>query len=96
MSMLRLSAPSSVTKGSAFSVTVTALDAYGNVATGYTGIVFFFSSDNKANLPANYTFKASDAGVHTFVNKTTLKTRGTQTLFVGGSGTEDSVSINVT
>jgi hypothetical protein len=27
------------------SVTVTALDAYGNIATGYTGTVHFTSSD---------------------------------------------------
>ena len=47
--------------GTPFSVTVTALDQYGNVATGYTGTVHFTSSDGQAVLPANYTFTAGDA-----------------------------------
>ena len=49
--------PSTTTVGVAQSVTVTAEDPYGNVATGYTGTVFT-SSDPKASLPANYTFPA--------------------------------------
>jgi hypothetical protein len=61
-----LSAPSSVTHGVAFSVTLTVYDAYGNVATGYTGTVHFSSSDSTATLPANYTFTAADSGLHTF------------------------------
>ena len=36
-----VSAPSSVTAGSPFSVTVTALDQFNNIATGYTGTVHF-------------------------------------------------------
>ncbi len=77
-----LSAPSSVSSGKAFTVTVTVLDAYGNVATGYTGTIHFKSSDSSASLPANYTFTASDGGVHMFTRKVTLKRRGTQTLTV--------------
>ena len=50
----------------AHNVTVTAKDAYGNMATGYTGTVHFTSSDGQAVLPANYTFVAGDAGIHTF------------------------------
>jgi hypothetical protein len=68
--------------GSSHSVTVTALDAYGNVATGYTGTIHFTSSDTKAILPADYTFTAADKGVHTFPTtvspKLTLKTAGSQ------------------
>jgi hypothetical protein len=52
--------------GAAHSVTVTAQDAYGNVATGYRGTIHFTSSDAKASLPANFTFTATDAGVHRF------------------------------
>ena len=63
-------------------LTVTALDACGNVTPGYAGTVHFSSSDNKATLPANYTFTVGDQGVHTFVNKTTLRTRGTKTVSV--------------
>jgi hypothetical protein len=92
-----LSAPSSVTHGVAFSVTLTIYDAYGNVATGYTGTVHFSSSDSKATLPSNYTFKASDHGVHTFTGLV-FKRTGTQTLTVadtvnGGLTATDSISV---
>src|SRR5262249_58452174 len=69
-----VSAPASSTAGNAFNVTVTALDAYGNTATGYTGTVHFTSGDSQASLPSNYTFVGGDAGVHTFTNGVTLKT----------------------
>jgi uncharacterized repeat protein (TIGR03803 family) len=65
-SVLLIGGPSAVTSGVAFSITVTVLDAYGNVATGYTGTVHFSSSDTMASLPANYTFQPSDYGAHTF------------------------------
>ena len=57
---------------------MTARDAFGNTATGYTGTVHFTSSDAQATLPADYTFTAGDTGVHTFT--ATLKTAGTQSL----------------
>ena len=41
-------------------------DAFGNTATGYTGTVHFTSTDGQAVLPADYTFTAGDAGIHTF------------------------------
>ena len=62
-SKLSINAPASVTPGVAFTFTVTALDAYGNVATGYIGTVQFSSSDAAASLPVNYTFTSSDAGI---------------------------------
>ncbi|HVS36406.1 MAG TPA: hypothetical protein VMS17_12640, partial [Gemmataceae bacterium] len=68
----------SATAGTAHAFTVTARDAYGNVATGYRGTVLFTSSDAQAALPANYTFTAGDAGVRTF--SATLKTAGSQSL----------------
>src|SRR5205823_2295922 len=72
--------PSSVNAGAAGTVTVTltAKDAYGNVATGYTGTVRLGSSDPQAVLPASYAFTAADAGSHTFV--ITFKTAGTQSV----------------
>ena len=57
---------------------MTAVDAFGNVATGYTGTVTFSSSDVQAGLPASYTFTKKDAGVHTF--NVTLKTAGIQSI----------------
>src|SRR5205814_1989106 len=51
---------------------------YGNTATGYTGTIHFTSTDSQAGLPANYSFSAGDAGVHTF--SATLKTAVSQSL----------------
>src|SRR5207247_2656203 len=79
-SVFTVTAPGTATAGTAFSVTVTAKDPYGNTATGYTGTVHFTSSDGAATLPANYTFVGGDNGVHTFTNLTTLKTSGNHTV----------------
>jgi hypothetical protein len=57
---------------------VKALEAYGNAATGYRGTIHFTSPDAKAVLPADYSFTATDAGVHSF--SVTLKTAGTQAI----------------
>ena len=54
-----------VVAGTAQNVTVTARDAFGNIATGYTGTVKFATSDTLATLPASYTFTAADAGSKT-------------------------------
>lgn len=66
--------PSSVTSGVASNATVTVHDKFGNVVTGYTGMVHFVSNDKAATLPADYTFTAADAGVHNFA--ITLTTTG--------------------
>jgi hypothetical protein len=89
--------PSATTAGVAGSFTVTLEDAYGNIASGYRGTVHFTSSDPQATLPANYTFTATDAGVHTF--SATLKTAGTQSLTATDtttgslSGTEAAITV---
>jgi hypothetical protein len=61
-----VTAPSSATTGTSFNVTVTADDLNGNPLTTYRGTVHFTSTDALASLPADYTFTAADAGVHTF------------------------------
>jgi hypothetical protein len=58
--------PSTIKAGVPFSLTVTALDAFGRVAIGYTGTVVFSSSGPGATLPRPYTFTTADQGVHTF------------------------------
>jgi hypothetical protein len=58
--------PDVVRSGGLFSLTVSVLDTWGNVVTGYTGTVHFTSSDGSAVLPSDYTFGAADGGVHTF------------------------------
>ena len=67
--------PSSTTAGIANSATVTAYDAYGNEATGYTGTVAITSSDSQAVLPAN---AGLTYGVGSFT--VTLETAGTQSI----------------
>jgi hypothetical protein len=79
--------PTSTTAGTPFDVTISAVDPYGNTDTGYTGTVHFASADPYgASLPADYTFTAADAGVHTFAGGATLFTAGTQTITVSGTG----------
>jgi uncharacterized delta-60 repeat protein len=69
-----LSGPDHATAGVPVVVTVTAMDAWGNVATGYTGTVWLEATDPDANLPDAWTFTADDAGVHQFT--LTLNTPG--------------------
>ncbi len=69
-----------VEAGAAQTLVVTALDASGNVATGYLGTVQFTSSDPKAALPAASAFAATDNGVKTFTGLVVLKTAGTQSV----------------
>ncbi len=77
---LSLTAPAAATAGAAFDLTVTARDAFGNTATGYSGTVHFTSSDPQATLPPDFTFLPSNMGSKTFVAAVTLKTAGAQTL----------------
>ncbi len=87
-----------VKHGVAFTFTISMVDAYGNVATGYVGTVHFRSSDSTATLPANYIFTAADAGQHTFVNQTILRKKGKQTLTLIdtlNSALSDTESVNV-
>jgi hypothetical protein len=79
-SHLAISGPRQVPSSYAFTITVTAVDPYGNVATSYAGPVHFTSSDPLATLPPNYTFTQADQGKHTFTGAVILRTRGVQTL----------------
>src|SRR5262249_52879014 len=77
-----VSAPGSAAAGSPFSITVTAEDAFANVAPSYRGPAPFTPSDGGAgsSVPANYTFVAGDSGVHPFTNGVPLVTAGSQTV----------------
>jgi len=91
--------PSTATVGVAQSVTVTAEDPYGNVATAYTGTVHFTSSDPLATLPANYPFTTGTSGndgVHAF--PLTFGTAGTQSVTVtdttrGFTATQSGITV---
>lgn len=79
-----VSMPSMVMAGSTVPMTVSALDAQGNVVSNFAGTVYISSNDPqmKGQLQA-YTFTAADAGVHSFLKTVTLNTLGTQTVQVG-------------
>lgn len=84
--------PSTMTSGDTGYFSVSAYDAYGNLATNYTGTVHFTSSDTSATLPADYTFTPYNYGTAYF--SATLGTAGTQsiiatdTLTLSATGTE--------
>ncbi|MGI8855536.1 MAG: IPT/TIG domain-containing protein [Thermomicrobiales bacterium] len=83
-----VSAPACATAGEACTVTLTAIDTYGNTATGYTGTIRFTSTDDAAALPADYPFSGSgsgqDNGVHLFT--VALRTAGTQMVTMADTG----------
>lgn len=89
---LRVTAPASATSGSAFDVTVTALDAQGNTATSYSGTVHFASSDTAAGirLPPDSTLTN---GQGTF--SVTLVTSGSQTLTVSDAANSLSATATI-
>ncbi|MFZ5470911.1 MAG: hypothetical protein ACOZIN_15905 [Myxococcota bacterium] len=70
--------PSPIARGVAGAFTVTAHDAFGNVATSYQGTVRFFSTDSAAQRPPDYSFTAADMGTRGFF--ATLNTVGVHEL----------------
>jgi Beta-propeller repeat len=92
--------PLSVGAGGSVNVVVTALDSSDTVVQDYVGTVHFTSSDGLATLPADYTFVAGDAGIHTFASGATLRTAGAQTVtatdIANGSPTGTSNVVAVT
>ena len=80
-SALQFTGPSSPTgAGVADLFTVTAVDSFGNTATGYLGTVHFTSTDPQASLPSSYPFSSTDAGAHQF--SVTFRTLGSRTVTV--------------
>jgi len=79
-----VSAPASVSSGTSFSTTVQTFDSAGGSLSAYRGTIHFTSTDGAATLPADYTFTAGDAGMHTF-SGVVLHTAGSQTISVAGT-----------
>ena len=85
--------------GTAGNVTVTAKDAFGNIATGYSGTIQFTSTDTAATLPDYYSFLPGDNGVKTF--SVTFATAGSQnitatdTITSSVTGTQSGITINL-
>ena len=60
-------------------LTVKAVDQFGNTATNYTGTVHLTTGDGLASLAANHTFTATDAGIFQFFGNA-FGTAGTQSI----------------
>ncbi|HLJ97221.1 MAG TPA: hypothetical protein VKU02_28940 [Gemmataceae bacterium] len=98
---LHITAASTAVSGTAFDVTITALDPNGNIDTAYQGTVTFSTTDTDTGvvLPVDYPFTTGvgDNGVHTFPGGVTLVTVGGQTLTVTDTmgGITGSVTVTV-
>jgi len=75
----------SAVAGSAFPLTIAAIDAAGLVDAGYRGTVLFSSSDSLAVLPPPFSFAPEDAGV-AVVNGFVLTQLGTQIITATDAG----------
>lgn len=94
---LSFTAPSAVTAGIPFTVTVNVI-YQGKPDTVINNRIHFSSSDPAAILPPEYYFTAADAGSHTWTNGFTLSTPGNQTIsgkIIEATGINGSVTITV-
>jgi uncharacterized repeat protein (TIGR01451 family) len=94
-SILAVAAPSLVIAGSTFPLSVTAQDAYGNTATGYTGTVRFTATDTIGlTLPGSSTLVS---GTRTFTvtgtRATTLTISAIDTVSTFISGTTSDIAV---
>ncbi|MCA9517542.1 MAG: hypothetical protein KC635_21525, partial [Myxococcales bacterium] len=81
-----LGMPEQAVAGVAPTLTIEALDAYGNVVTDFAGTATFASDDPQGAVPADYTFTTADAGVAT-TSAFIPRTAGARTLTVDDVGT---------
>ncbi len=70
--------PASAAAGAQLGLRVTVQDAFGNIATGYTGTMALSSSDPAAQLSAGAPFTSTDAGSRVFSAQ--LRTAGSQSV----------------
>lgn len=92
------------TAGLPFTIVVTAVDQFGNIATGYRGMVHFTKTDfgSGSSVPADYTFTtgtSGDNGVHSFTNGAILVTSGIQSITAtdtvsGITGDSNDITVN--
>jgi len=95
--ILDIAAPSAVTAGTPFTITVTAI-YQGQQDTAVNTVVHFTSTDKDAVLPRDYWFVSADRGFHSFPNGVTLKTPGNQTISASlymATGINGSVVVTV-
>jgi hypothetical protein len=82
---------STATINSPTTFTLTAEDAYANVTPAYRGTDHFTSTDLAASVPLDYTFTATDNGVHTGFS-ITFQTAGTQTISASDVATGSTIT----
>ena len=75
---LRVSGIANGRAGSSASVTVAAVDEFGNVVPSYVGAISFASSDTAASLPQSARLTSADAGTHTWPQSVALAGAGLQ------------------
>jgi len=90
--------PNSTKAGESFKITIKVYDKSDKIKTDYTGTVKFTSTDYKAILPSDYTFKTADKGLKEF--SVMYKTVGNQTFTISDgtakvSKTSKTTSVNV-
>ena len=90
---LVVTAPAAAAAGQPFTLDVSAVDAYGAVAAGYSGTVHFSSSDSAAGvvLPSDSTLSNGRGSF-----SATLKTVGPQTITASDAGASFTATANVT
>ena len=100
-SRFHITAASTAGPSMPFDITVTALDANGNIDIGHQRTVAFSTTDSDTGvvLPADYTFNTGsggDNGMHTFPGGVTLVTVGDQTLTATDTVSGRTVRVTIT
>ena len=72
---LVVQAPASATQGVQFTISVSAEDRFGNIVSGYAGLIHFSSTDRNSAVPADSGLNGGTGGFNV-----TLETAGLQTL----------------
>ena len=90
-----VAAPGVVTIGTAVGFTVTALDAFNNTTTSYTGTVHFTSTDDQAVLPANSTLTNGVRKFSAMLTGGRWTITATDTLNASITGTSSAISVVV-
>jgi len=88
--------PSTISAGTTFQVTVTALDAAGAATTNYSGTVHFSSSDTHAVLPADAKLTGGTGNVSVALFTVSMQTvTATDTATASVTGTSGAISVTV-
>ena len=89
-----VTAPSAATAGTAFNITVTAMNASNATVAGYSGTVHFTSSDGQAVLPADSTLTSGTKSFPVTLTSVGAETIiATDTVTAAITGTSNSVQV---